>query len=68
MDHIVLYTTFCPKCKVLETKLKQKEIAYEEVTDKEVMIGKGFMSVPILEVNGTIMDFTQANTWINERG
>lgn len=68
MDHIVLYTTFCPKCKVLEAKLKQKEIVYEEVTDKETMIEKGFMSVPILEVNGTIMDFTQANSWINERG
>ena len=67
MEHIVLYTTFCPKCRVLEAKLKQKEIDYEEVDDIGIMTEKGFMSVPILEVNGVTMNFTQANTWIKER-
>lgn len=67
MEEIILYTTFCPKCKVLEAKLKQKAITYEEVTDMNIMTDMGFMSVPILEVNGVTMNFTQANTWINER-
>ena len=31
--NIVLYTTFCPKCKVLEKKLQQKDIVYEVVAD-----------------------------------
>jgi len=64
---IILYTTFCPRCRVLETKLKQKEIEYEEVTDVDLMTEKGFMSVPMLEVDGKTLNFTQANTWINER-
>ena len=64
---IILYTTFCPRCRVLETKLKQKEIEYEEVTDVDLMTEKGFMSVPMLEVDGKTLNFTQSNTWINER-
>lgn len=64
---IILYTTGCPKCKVLEAKLKQKEIDYEEVTDINVMVNMGFMSVPILEVDGKTMNFSEANTWLSER-
>lgn len=63
--NIVLYTTFCPKCKVLEKKLQQKDIVYEVVTDIDVMTEKGFMSVPVLEVDGTIMDFKAASDWVN---
>lgn len=62
---IVLYTTYCPKCKVLEKKLQQKNLVYEEVTDIDVMTEKGFMSVPVLEVDGEIMDFKAASDWIN---
>jgi len=65
--NIILYTTHCPKCRILETKLKAKNIEYQVVTDAEVMIDKGFMSSPMLEVDGTVMDFSQANNWINER-
>ena len=64
---VILYTTHCPKCRILETKLKQKEIEYDEITDPNIMIDKGFMQSPMLEVDGTVMDFSQANTWINER-
>lgn len=64
---VILYTTFCPKCRVLETKLKQKGIKYKEITDIDIMTEKGFMSVPMLEVDNFVMNFTEANTWINER-
>ena len=64
---VTLYTTFCPKCRVLEAKLKQKGIEYKEITDVDIMTEKGFMSVPMLEVDGIIMNFTQSNTWIKER-
>jgi glutaredoxin len=67
MEEIILYSTGCPKCRVLEAKLKQKGIQYEEVNDMDIMTEKGFMSVPVLEVNGDTMNFTEANNWINER-
>lgn len=60
-----LYTTHCPKCNVLENKLKSKNIDYIEITDTNIMIEKGYMSVPVLEVDDKVMNFTDANTWIN---
>lgn len=63
---ITLYTTHCPKCSVLEKKLALKHIEYEEITDTQVMLDKGFVNVPILDVDGIIMDFSKANAWINE--
>lgn len=64
---VILYTTHCPKCIVLEKKLKSKNIEYTENTDTDLMISKGFLSTPMLEVDGNIMDFKAANIWINER-
>ena len=64
---VTLYTTHCPKCKVLEKKLNSKNINYNEVTDTNIMIAKGFTSTPMLEVDGTIMDFEEANKWVNEQ-
>lgn len=64
---VILYTTHCPKCTVLEKKLTSKNIPYEEVTDVDLMINKGFDAMPVLEVDDAIMDFKTANTWINEQ-
>ena len=61
---IKLYTTHCPKCKVIEKKLAQKGIEYTEVTDKDEMINRGFKSAPVLEVDGKILNFGDANRWI----
>lgn len=66
-DKIILHSTHCPKCKVVELKLKQKGIVYEENTDIEVMKSKGMMSAPHLEVNGQLLDFAEAIKWIGER-
>lgn len=63
--NVVLYSTHCPRCNVLEKKLKQKNIDYREVNDVETMKEKGYLTVPILEVDGTSMDFKIANDWIN---
>ena len=62
--NVILYSTHCPRCKVLELKLKQKNISYEEVSDIDIMQEKGFVSVPKLEVDGVIYDFTDAVKWI----
>lgn len=64
---VILYSTGCPKCKVLVAKLNAKNIKYNTVSDVSIIISKGISTVPVLEVNGTIMDFKTAVKWINER-
>lgn len=63
---IILYSTGCPKCQVLKSKLDSKNISYELFDNKDKMIDKGFTNVPILEVDGEIMDFKRAVEWINK--
>jgi len=63
--NVVLYSTGCSKCKVLEAKLEAKKIKYDIINDIEVMESKGFMSVPMLEVNGEVMSFKRAIDWVN---
>lgn len=63
---VKLYSTHCPKCMVLEKKLQQKNVSFEEINDVAVMEKKGFMQVPMLEVDGKVMDFMQANDWIKK--
>lgn len=65
---VTLYSTNCPKCQVLETKLKTANVDYELVTDEDLMIEKGFMSAPILEVDGEPMEFGDAIRWVNTVG
>lgn len=64
---VVLYSTGCPKCKVLKAKLDSKEISYDIISDTSVMINKEIETVPVLEVDGNVMDFKTAVDWINER-
>lgn len=64
MLNVILYSTGCPKCKVLKTKLNQKNIKFEENNDVALMQKKGFTVVPKLEVNGLVMDFKEAVDWI----
>lgn len=63
---IILYTTNCPKCRILEAKLNNKKMEYKIETNIDEMLAKGLMSAPGLEVDGQLMDFVAANKWINE--
>ena len=63
--NVTLYTTHCPRCTVLEKKLKEKNIEYDIVEDEETIIQKGFMTVPILEVDGEVMNFSESVKWVN---
>jgi glutaredoxin len=65
--NIVLHSTHCPKCKVLETKLKQKNIDFEENNNVELMVQKGFTTAPVLEVDGIVYGFKEAVEWIKEQ-
>ena len=64
---IILYEHGCPRCKVLKSKLDQKGIKYEDISDVEVMKSKGFQEAPKLDVNGVVMDFKEAVDWIKEQ-
>lgn len=62
---VILYSTHCPRCCVLEKKLKQKNISYKEVNDIDIMREKGYLEVPILEVDNKSMNFKESINWIN---
>lgn len=63
--NVVLYSTNCPKCIVLEKKLTQKNIEFEVINDVKAIRKLGYLTAPLLEVNGKIMDFKEAVDWIN---
>ena len=62
---IILYSTGCPKCKVLKSKLEEKNIEFVENNSVEEMTGLGITQVPVLSVDGVLFDFKQAVTWVN---
>ena len=63
---VVLYSTNCPKCVILEKKLDSKDVRYDVEHDVDLMVAKGFTSLPMLEVDGRTMMFKEAVDWINE--
>ena len=65
MKKATFYSINCPKCKVLEIKLKQKNIDYEIVSDMEKMKEKNIMSLPMLEVDDVLYNFTDAVKFLN---
>ncbi len=64
---IKLYSTNCPKCKVLEMKMKQKNIDYEVSTDVQEMLSLGIKSAPVLQVEENLLQFTDAVKWVNSQ-
>lgn len=65
----ILYSTNCPKCKVLEKKLNNSNIDFEINTNVDTMLELGFMSAPVLVIEGQEpMEFKQACNWIDGKG
>lgn len=62
---INFYTIHCPKCDVLQKKLNNKNIQYTLITDVGVMQQKGFDTMPMLEIDGKSMEFSDAVKWLN---
>lgn len=62
---VTLFSTNCPKCRVLEQKLNAANITFEISNDIQEVIDKGFMSAPVLKVDDTYYDFKQGVDWIN---
>lgn len=67
MENIVLYSTGCPRCVVLKKKLDSKGIVYTENNSVDDMVALGISAVPVLSVNTQLMDFSEANEWVNNK-
>lgn len=67
MERIILYSTGCPLCKVLKSKLNDKKMQFTEINDVEAIKGLGIKDVPVLSVNGILYNFNEAVKLINSR-
>ena len=67
MDDVTLFTTHCPKCEVLASKLKAKNISYAVVDNTDELIALGFSQSPMLKVSDQIFGFSDAIKWVNSQ-
>ena len=65
MDNIVLYSTHCPLCTVLEKKLNMKNIEYTICDDINQISSLGFLSVPVLQGGEDTYSFKEACVWLD---
>lgn len=63
---VILYTTHCPKCNVLEKKLNKFGIEYTISEDIQEMLKLGFKSAPVLKVDDEIYLFKEACLWADD--
>ena len=64
-DKIIMYSTECPKCNILKEKLDNKNINYNICNDINYMKEKHILSVPVLEINGELLQYGKAIKWVN---
>ena len=63
--NVILFSTGCPKCKVLKKKLDDKDIEYTIDSNVDKMLEMGIMEVPVLVVDDRTLDFSNAVAWVN---
>lgn len=61
---IILYSTGCIKCTQLKMLLDGFGVPYTVNDSVEDMLKLGFSKVPVLAVNGSFMDYSEARNWI----
>lgn len=66
MSKPILYTTHCPMCGVLTKKLNQYKIEYQSCTDESVMDAKGITHVPMLEIDGKLLNLKESLQWAED--
>lgn len=66
MKEIILFSSGCPKCKVLKQKLDSKNIEYEISEDFDELVQHNLQTVPVLKVNGEYYQFSEAVKLIGE--
>ena len=64
---MILYSTStCPKCKVVKMKLDKAGIKYEVNDNIEEMEALGIKSIPMLQKDGSLLDFNQIIQFIKQ--
>ena len=63
---VVLYSTGCPNCKILKKKLDAVGIEYSEENSIDTMLALGITNVPVLSINGELLDYRNAMIYVNE--
>ena len=64
---IVLYSNHCPCCEVLKARLDVAGIDYTINSDTAGMLAQGITHLPMLCVDGMMMNYPAALAWLNER-
>ena len=62
---IILYSTGCPKCEILKKKMGEKNISYTEINDIEIMNEKNITFVPMLEIEGKLLNYRESVSFVN---
>lgn len=60
----ILYSTDCPKCKILESKLNENGIIFEKNENVDEMISLGLKTAPAFKHNDQILSFNEALMFI----
>jgi len=66
-SELTLFTTNCPKCKILEKKMNDKKINFKLETDVTELIDMGFTTAPVLKIDNDYLDFGEAIKWVNKQ-
>lgn len=64
---MVLYSTGCPRCKILKKKLDESGIEYTENKNVDEMLSLGISEVPVLDINGKLLNFNSSIEWLSKR-
>lgn len=66
---ITLYSTNCPKCKVLKKKLDQLNVEYDLIEDIDAINkfadNNNIHEAPFLVIDDQILNFKDANKYLN---
>lgn len=62
---MILYTQNCPKCEVLKKKLLQKNLSFKTSSDFSKLVENNIDTLPVLEVDGKLLEFPEAITYVN---
>lgn len=63
---VTLYSTNCPKCKIIEAKLKQLGFEYKVITNIEEMKTLGITTAPVMCVDNKKYDFNNSIRYLKE--
>ena len=70
MEQIILYTSdTCDRCRIVKQMLNTHSVTYEEVADKDYILGLGVESVPAIKIGDRIIsEYPSVLSWLKKNG